>query len=125
MTINMWSSVFKAKVSYDPEFNFLSVRREGIKTSYSLNFGSVTIDFFKNTPVGIEFAEAQEVLEKLLRASKLGRESLAKVTNGSFAFRTSKSDITIVFGLMLANEQKLQATYVLPLVNKDEVKITA
>ncbi|MBI5636155.1 hypothetical protein HY993_04300 [Candidatus Micrarchaeota archaeon] len=61
----MKSDLFNAVADYDEKFDFLSIRRPGFKTTYSLELGSVSLDFGAKNFIGVEIQGASQWLRDL------------------------------------------------------------
>lgn len=114
-----------AKINYDPQFDLLSIRRTDCGVSYSLQFGSVIVDYYKNQPVAFEFSEAVSFLKKIFNYPKLNRELLQEIKSAKIGFASTQGNIIAVLVFVLPNKQQIEARYVLPQVAKQETKITA
>lgn len=61
----MKSDLFNAVADYDEKFDFRSIRRPGFKTTYSLELGSVSLDFGAKKFIGVEIQSASQWLRDL------------------------------------------------------------
>ena len=74
---------YSCAVDYDLDFDFLSFRREGFKSTGSIVAGQFTLDLCKNELVGLEIEEASSLFESLfpfkLDLTKIGKSKIGFV----------------------------------------------
>lgn len=114
-----------AKFDYDSKFDLLSIKLSGVKPTYSLTYGFVIIDFFKNEPVGFEFADAENFFKNLFNNPQLNKQTLKRITSAKLGFKTTQNTIFAVLVLILPGKHEITAQYAIPKPVEQHAKITA
>ena len=93
---------YNCEVDYDERFDFLSIRRPGFKTTYSLEAGAMTIDMTRKEFVGVEIQNATVLLSELLGA-RISKAQLAGITKAKAGFVEKNNYLAIIVGLTFGN----------------------
>ncbi len=113
----MKSDLFNAVADYDEKFDFLSIRRVGSKTTYSLELGSVSLDFSAKNFVGVEIQNASQWLRDLFGAKiNPGAITGAKIALSDLHSLAKLSLVLSFAGKQLTKELILQKQEPAPLL---------
>lgn len=120
----MTFNTYTAKIRYDPEFDLLSVRRPGYKTTYVVTIGSINLEFYNNQVIGFNLGNAKTFLESITGRT-VAREQLAQVSKGKIGLGVVNNSLIMLIVFTLPNAETLQARYALPLVSRNVLAVTA
>lgn len=91
----MKTGLYKMVADYDSKFDLLSLRRQGLRTTFSLEAGNLAFDFTNREFVGIEAQNASQWLADLAGASF----SPSKLTSARVGFEDKNSFVRLVLVL--------------------------
>jgi len=109
---------------YDSEFDLLSVRRPGYKTTYVVTIGNINLEFHNKQVIGFNLGNAKTFLESIT-GHTITREQLAEVTRGELGLDVINNSLIIMLIFTLPNAETVQARYALPLVSRNVLAVTA
>lgn len=100
---------FNCIAEYDPEFDFISFTRPGIKATGSIRAGSFIIDTNRDGLVGLEIEGASEVLEPLVGFNV----EPEKISNAKIGF-IERKDLVMLFITLTYQDQVITKEVILP-----------
>ncbi len=121
----MTGNLYVAKIRYDADFDLLSIRRPAFKTTYNVTIGDINLEFFHDQVIGINVADALDFLKKSFSGYKISKEQLLKIDKAKIGFITSGTSLVVIFLFVLPNKEVLEARYMLPVVSREVLAITA
>jgi len=100
----MKTDLFNAVIDYDRAFDQLSIRRGGMKTSFSLEIGNLTFDFTRKEFVGIDVQDAAAWLQDIFGT----KVNPAQISSAKIGFEDRHNLVRLALLLGLKNERKLE-----------------
>lgn len=102
----------KSEFSYDAENDDLFLYRKGSKTSGSVEFGNIVLDFDKKGVNALEFLDASKTLSTIV-GSRVTKKQLASIKAASIESEVKGGSLIVRFGILSA-EEEISAPIVIP-----------
>ena len=103
----------KSEFSYDRDNDDLFLYLKGSKTTGSVEFGGIILDFDKKKVNALEFLDATKTLSSIV-GSRVTKKQLACLKATSLESEVKGGSLIIRFVLLSAEEEKISAPIVIP-----------
>jgi len=102
----------KSEFNYDSENDDLFLYRKGSKTSGSVEFGNIVLDFDKKRVNAIQFIDASKTLSGIV-GSRVSKKVLSSIKSASLDSEIKGGNLIVRFSLLSA-EERIAAPIVIP-----------